>query len=63
MVDENKLYKLLVEPCDPGTKEIAKALYNEIVEALKTAGTIEPKPAQDLAMGNKAVFDKAEQPT
>lgn len=37
MVDENKLYKLLVEPCDPDTKKHAKALYKEIVETLKTA--------------------------
>jgi hypothetical protein len=58
MVDENKLYKLLVEPCDPDTKKLAKALYKEIVETLKTA-----EPTQGSAVENKAVSDKIRQLT
>ena len=34
MVDESKLYKLLVEPCGPEAMPHAKALYKEIIDAL-----------------------------
>ena len=61
MADETKLYRLLVEPCDPEAMPHAKALYKEIVDALNNTapldntGKIPPK--------EEVIRDKKVRPT